>query len=100
MGRSLPGGRIVVVRHLKSGRFGSGDALARSLDRPAAWGHVWSARFQVHREGTVVALQGNGYGHGVGLCQTGASVRARRGETEEAILGAYFPDARIASLHD
>jgi stage II sporulation protein D len=95
-----PGERIVVVRHRKSGRFGSGDALARALDRPDAWGHVWSARFQVHREGSMVALQGSGYGHGVGLCQTGAAVRARRGETEAAILGAYFPDARIASLAD
>lgn len=91
-----PGGRIVGVKHLRSGRFGSGDALARGLDRPQGWGNVWSARFQVHREGSVVALAGQGYGHGVGLCQTGASARARRGESEEAILLAYFPDARIA----
>jgi len=92
-----PGGRIVVVRHRASGRFGGGDALARALDRPDGWGHVWSARFDVHPEGAVVALHGSGYGHGVGLCQTGAAVRARRGESAEAILRAYFPDARIAA---
>jgi stage II sporulation protein D len=92
-----PGHRIVVVRHRPSGRFGSGDALARSLDRADAWGHVWSARFSVHREGGVVALQGTGHGHGVGLCQTGAAVRARRGDAEAAILATYFPDARIES---
>ena len=92
-----PGGRIVVVRDRRSGRFGSGDALARGLDQPDGWGHVWSARFEVHRQGGVVALQGSGYGHGVGLCQSGAAVRARRGDEAETILGAYFPDARIAS---
>jgi stage II sporulation protein D len=67
-----PGGRIVVVRHRPSGRFGSGDALARALDRPEGWGHVWSARFDVHPQGGLVALHGSGYGHGVGLCQTGS----------------------------
>jgi stage II sporulation protein D len=95
-----PGGRVVVVRHRLSGRFGGGDALARSLDRPDGWGHVWSARFRVERAGDVVALHGSGYGHGVGLCQTGASVRARAGKTEEEILGAYFPDARIVPPPD
>jgi stage II sporulation protein D len=92
-----PGGRVVVVRHRPSGHFGSGDALARALDRPEGWGHVWSARFEVHRQGGVVALHGSGYGHGVGLCQSGAAVRARKGEDAEAILRAYFPDARAAS---
>jgi stage II sporulation protein D len=90
-----PGGRIVVVRHRPSGRFGSGDALARALDRPEGWGHVWSARFDVHPQGSVLALHGTGYGHGVGLCQTGAAVRARRGEDAATILRAYFPDARV-----
>jgi stage II sporulation protein D len=92
-----PGGRIVVVRHRPTGRFGGGDALARALDRPEAWGHVWSARFDVHPRGDLVALHGSGYGHGVGLCQSGAAVRARKGEHAEAILRAYFPDARVAS---
>jgi len=92
-----PGGRIVVVRHRPSGRFGSGDALARALDRPEGWGHVWSARFDVHPEGGLVALHGSGYGHGVGLCQTGAAVRARKGADAETILRAYFPDARVGA---
>jgi stage II sporulation protein D len=95
-----PGGRVVGVRHRSSGRFGSGDALARGLDRPSGWGNVWSARFDVHRDGDVVAIEGRGYGHGVGLCQTGAAARARRGEAEAAILLAYFPDARIVPTAD
>jgi hypothetical protein len=35
-------------------------------------------------------------GHGLGLCQNGAHVMARRGGTFEQILGKYFPGARIS----
>ncbi|HIE94375.1 MAG TPA: SpoIID/LytB domain-containing protein [Acidobacteria bacterium] len=34
---------------------------------------------------------GRGFGHGVGLCQTGAIVRARAGSTVEEILDHYYP---------
>ena len=93
-----PGGRIVAVQHRARDAFGSGDALARALDRPKGWGHVWSARFQVHREGAVVALEGTRlrpWRRPVPDRRRGAGAAGRR---EEAILAAYFPDARIAPL--
>jgi stage II sporulation protein D len=51
---------------------------------------IQSTRFSVHRSGRTFAFRGTGYGHGVGLCQLGAAVRARRGESAERILTAYF----------
>lgn len=36
-------------------------------------------------------FDGTGFGHGVGLCQTGAMARARRGESLTSILADYFP---------
>lgn len=38
---------------------------------------------------------GTGFGHGVGLCQTGALARARAGTGSAGILGFYYPGAII-----
>jgi stage II sporulation protein D len=40
-------------------------------------------------------LRGGGWGHGVGLCQWGAIGRARRGQSYEEILTAYFPGIEL-----
>jgi stage II sporulation protein D len=40
-------------------------------------------------------IDGTGFGHGVGLCQTGAEARARRGESLESILQRYFPGTAL-----
>jgi stage II sporulation protein D len=57
-----------------------------------------SFRVRVSRVGGQVAdltLEGQGSGHGVGLCQWGAIGRARAGQTAEQILAAYFPGAAL-----
>ena len=40
---------------------------------------------------------GGGWGHGVGLCQSGAAGRAAAGQTYKEILQAYFPGTLLAS---
>jgi len=55
-----------------------------------------SFRVRMSRVGGQVAdliLEGQGSGHGVGLCQWGAIGRARARQTVEQILAAYFPGA-------
>ena len=42
-----------------------------------------------------VVVRGGGFGHGVGLCQTGALERARRGQNAGQILEAYYPGATV-----
>jgi stage II sporulation protein D len=42
-----------------------------------------------------VVLRGGGFGHGVGLCQTGALERARAGQGARQILEAYYPGATV-----
>jgi len=46
-------------------------------------------------EGALV-LEGRGWGHGVGMCQYGASGFAARGANYEAILSRYYPGAELA----
>ena len=45
-----------------------------------------------------VAARGRGYGHGIGLCQTGALAMARAGRTSAQILAHYYPGARLVSV--
>ncbi|MCW5826310.1 MAG: SpoIID/LytB domain-containing protein [Gemmatimonadaceae bacterium] len=42
-----------------------------------------------------VVIQGNGFGHGVGMCQWGAIGRARAGQSARSILRTYFPGTTI-----
>jgi stage II sporulation protein D len=72
----------------------AGEAFARALDRALGHGRVRSSRFEVQRSGGIVRLAGSGIGHGVGLCQAGAALRAARGQGYGAILRHYFPEAR------
>ncbi len=43
-----------------------------------------------------VIITGRGYGHGIGLCQTGALRRALQGQTFPDILKAYYTGIRIS----
>ena len=43
-------------------------------------------------------VYGAGWGHGVGLCQSGAAGRAEAGQTYDKILPAYYPGTVITDL--
>lgn len=43
-------------------------------------------------------FRGNGFGHGVGMCQWGAIGRARAGQGAAQILRIYFPGTTVGSL--
>ncbi len=45
-----------------------------------------------------VTFYGTGFGHGVGLCQTGAIGMAQRGITYDEILKHYYPGTRLETL--
>ena len=47
----------------------------------------------------VVILEGDGLGHGVGLCQIGSLGWANRGRTFEQILSHYFPSHQLRKIY-
>jgi stage II sporulation protein D len=59
---------------------------------------IRSSRFHVQRKGSTFVFEGQGFGHGVGLCQKGALARAAAGESAEKILTFYFPGAVVRRL--
>lgn len=57
-----------------------------------------STSFQIHKDGSGYSLEGEGYGHGVGLCQVGARAMAEEGRSFMQILQFYYPLAKIRTL--
>jgi len=69
-------------------RIAVGEALG--------WNKIPSTWFEVSRQGDRFLFHGRGWGHGVGMCQKGASAMGAQGQTANAILAQYFPGANAA----
>ncbi|MDT5059892.1 MAG: stage sporulation protein [Acidobacteriota bacterium] len=67
------------------------------VGRALGWNILKSSRFDVTRTGSSFVFRGNGFGHGLGLCQEGAHALARRGVSYRQILSHYFPGTSIGS---
>lgn len=61
------------------------------------FGKLKSLRFHTRERGRDVIFEGQGYGHGVGLCQWGSKDWAEKGLSAERILNHYYPLARLGS---
>lgn len=65
---------------------------------------LFSTYFSVHTEhgadGLVeqVTLRGQGYGHGIGMCQWGAIGRSRAGQSFRTILATYYPGTTLGAV--
>ncbi len=57
-----------------------------------------SSLFTFHRKGGYLHIEGGGWGHGVGMCQVGAGVRAHRGWRYEDILLFYYGNVTFVKL--
>ena len=55
---------------------------------------------QPDKQSNYVTLSGQGWGHGVGMCQWGAMGMAKRGKDYRQILARYFVDTKIDSLEN
>jgi SpoIID/LytB domain protein len=65
------------------------------VGRALGWSVLKSSRFEVSRRGDTFLFRGSGFGHGLGLCQQGAHVMARRGMSSRQILDHYFPGTKV-----
>jgi len=74
----------------------SGWEFKMIVGRALGWNLLKSSRFNVSRIGSSFIFRGSGFGHGLGLCQNGAHVLARRGATYESILDHYFPGTSVS----
>jgi SpoIID/LytB domain protein len=79
--------------------------VERELPIRKLFDNLRSAAFvvEVARDGggrpTSFTFRGAGWGHGVGMCQTGAMGMAERGATHEAILQHYFANSELGRVY-
>jgi stage II sporulation protein D len=88
------GGWIEVSRLGSVSKF-SPENFRILLGREMGWNILPGNQFQVKRNQKSIVFEGTGYGHGVGLCQTGGESLARKGKNFQQILAIYFPNTEI-----
>jgi len=86
-------GRISQIRVLHS----QGELIVKAEDlrRILGYTELPSTHFKIDKIGREMQIQGQGYGHGVGLCQWGAKEMADMGYTFDKILKYYYPGVRV-----
>ena len=91
-------GRLLTVRILHDG----GEIILKAEDLRKALGFriLPSTHFAIDSFGREIHIRGNGYGHGVGLCQWGANVMAQQGLKFEEILLYYYPGVTLRSYEE
>jgi SpoIID/LytB domain protein len=90
-------GRINLARFVfeKDSFEVEGELAVRQLWHPA----LRSACFVVDKDTDNFVLHGAGWGHGVGMCQSGAISQAKQGTTFYSILEHYYHKARLMTLY-
>ena len=84
-------------------RFYAGDRLhivKKSYLRNLAGREILPSNyFVMNQKNGDISVEGQGYGHGVGLCQLGALELAKRGYDYQQILSFYFPRHRMKKVY-
>jgi SpoIID/LytB domain protein len=111
--RTIVGGRldrVEIAERDEAGRatkvavFGARNSVVTAEQFRAVMRQAFGARslqstwFSVTHKANLFVFDGVGYGHGVGLCQAGAGLRALAGQSPSAILAHYYPGTSVAPL--
>ncbi|MGE5190308.1 MAG: SpoIID/LytB domain-containing protein [Gemmatimonadota bacterium] len=91
---ATPTGRASRVRLASAGV--SRETAAASFRRAAGYARVKSLKMRIASSPGGWTFHGDGYGHGVGMCQWGANGMAKRGKGFREILARYYPGTHVA----
>ena len=83
-----------------------GRGRYRNLDR-RQFGNLRSSMFTVQAEAgagggakpAAFVFTGGGWGHGVGMCQTGSTGMGAAGKSHQQILEHYYPGSQLKNLY-
>ena len=78
---------------------GTDNIKATELRKMLGYANLKSTWFEVNLGSKNIVFKGQGYGHGVGLCQWGAKGMADEGYAYTDILKFYYPDAGIVTIY-
>jgi stage II sporulation protein D len=88
-------GRARAVRVTGAARS---EVIRGELRIRQAFGNLRSSLFVVEVQGGGAVFRGAGFGHGVGMCQTGAIGMAEAGKSYREILRHYYPGTVLRKL--
>ncbi len=88
-------GRALAVRVVGSARS---ETIRGELHIRQAFGGLRSSLFVVEVKDGDAIFRGAGFGHGVGMCQTGAVGMAEAGKRYQEILRHYYPNTVLRKL--
>jgi stage II sporulation protein D len=71
------------------------ESARLTIDRHLGWNAIRSDSFSEQAKNTTTNIEGIGEGHGVGLCQRGATEMAHQHATFSEIIAHYFPGTRL-----
>jgi stage II sporulation protein D len=89
-----PSGRALKVKTAWD-LFEKAEDFRLNIGRTLGWNLVRSDLYSVRVTNRVAIFDGNGSGHGIGLCQDGAEAMAKAGMTDREILAAYYPGTLV-----
>lgn len=102
---AVKAGAIKVQGRSATGRARRVEVGARSLDAVTfreriGYMKLKSLHFEIEKSGDGWKVEGNGFGHGAGLCQWGARVYAEKGWDYRKILQHYYPGVELQTLYE
>ena len=91
---------LQITKRFKSGRvaeiqIGSAVLNGEQLRKAVGYDVIKSTRFSVSLSGSVYTFKGNGWGHGVGMCQWCTKGMADQGINHEKMLEHFYPGAKL-----
>lgn len=69
------------------------DEFRLTVGRALGWNKIYSNNYNIIVKDDSVIIKGQGFGHCIGLCQSGAKEMSRQGKTYLDILRFYYPEA-------
>ncbi len=93
---------IKILEHTESGRVKTikfGNHNLSGVETRSIFG-LKSANFEVIRQENQIQFQVKGYGHGVGMSQTGADSLAKQGKTAEEIIHHFYANVEILDSNE
>jgi stage II sporulation protein D len=100
--------RITILDRTPSGRAGmllltggsesiriSATSFRFAIGRELGWDTIRGDRYEVRASNGHLIFEGNGSGHGVGLCQDGAEQMGLGGSSYREILAFYYPGTAV-----
>ncbi len=76
----------------------SAGSLRFGIGRALGWNRIRSDWYELALHGDTLVFDGRGHGHGVGLCQAGATEMAMEHRDARSILAFYFPGTSVRIL--